>query len=112
MAQTRQRSKRQVWIADFIVAGILAVIATYFLIDWLGERACAELGGTLRYAGADRICEMPDGSSPDAALVKGSTILYVWLGTTAVVFGLLRLFLNRDASAGRRRQLQHPPPKP
>jgi hypothetical protein len=91
------------WTADFIVSGLVAAIVTFFLIDWLGDRACRQLGGTLSHGGLDRICTLPDGSITTGTLVKGSTILYVWMGTTAVFLLLARLFIKRGASSAKRR---------
>ena len=107
----RQRSNAMTWAADFIVTGLFAAIVTFFLIDWLGDRACRNLGGTLQHGGLDRICRLPDGSTTTGTLVKGSTILYVWLGLTAVLLAPARLFINRGKAAGRR-QLSNPSRKP
>ena len=100
MAQPRQRSNTQTWTADFIVAGILALIVTFFLTDWLGDRACADIGGTMRRSGADAVCETPHGTQPESALLKGSSILYVWFAATAVFLGLARWFIKRPARKG------------
>jgi hypothetical protein len=96
MAQTRQRSKTQGWIADFIVAGVLALIVTFFLTDWLGDRACAEIGGTMIRSGSDALCETPSGTHTESSLIKGSSILYLWLAATAVFLVFARWFINRN----------------
>jgi hypothetical protein len=96
MAKTRQRSQTQAWIADFIVAGVLALIATFFLMDWLADRACVQSGGVVRNAGSDAFCDSAGGSRPLSSVIKGSAILYVWMGIAAVFLILARLFINRS----------------
>jgi hypothetical protein len=95
MGQTRERSNTQAWIADFLVAGVLALIATFFLMDWLADRACVQSGGVVRNAGADAFCDTVDGSRPLSSVVKGSAILYWWMGITAIFLTLARIFINR-----------------
>ena len=96
MAQPRERSKTQVWIADFIVAGGLGLIVTFFLMDWLAKDACLDAGGAVRKAGADAFCDTAEGSRPLSSVLKGSAILYVWMGLTAVFLALARWFIKRN----------------
>ena len=96
MPPARARSKTQAWIADFIVAGGLGLIVTFFLMDWLAKDACLDAGGAVRKAGADAFCDTAEGSRPLSAVLKGSAILYVWMGVSAVFLGLARWFINRN----------------
>jgi hypothetical protein len=96
MAQPRQRSTTMAWIADFVVAGVLALIVTFFLMDWLAKDACLDAGGAVREAGADAFCDTADGSRPLTSVVKGSSILYLWMAVTAVFLVLARWFINRN----------------
>lgn len=95
MGQTRQRSNTQAWIADFVVAGVMGLLVTFFLLDWLADRACVQSGGVVRNAGADTFCDIGDESRALSSVVKGSAVLYVWIGITAVFLTLARLFINR-----------------
>lgn len=85
----------QAWIADFVVAGVLALIVTFFLMDWLATDACLDAGGAVRKAGADAFCDTAEGSRPLSSTVKGSAILYVWMAITAVFTVLARWLIDR-----------------
>jgi hypothetical protein len=100
MVPRRERTTTQTWIADFIVAGILAVIVTFLLMDWLATDKCLDAGGAVRTAGADTFCDTVEGSRPLSSVLPGSAIFYVWLGATAVFLVLARLFIKRGASKG------------
>ena len=76
------------------------MVVTYFLMDWLASDACLDAGGAVRKAGADAFCDTAEGSRPLSSALKGSAILYVWIGITAVFLGLARWFIKRPSRKG------------